>query len=150
MHCLLVFRKITFMIHLNFSKLAGIIHPLFDEIALHGDSTIVSNIKFSTFTASWYLLNFFREKKRCSHFSHSMHVAPHDACWLSFSSLHVSRIRYTLRSLFSCMLHYMMLVEFPSRLHHFSHKLQLHGHSSCMVGNIMFDEFPSLSHHFSH
>ena len=37
MHCLLVFRKMSFPIHLNFSHLAGIISwSLFDEITLHG------------------------------------------------------------------------------------------------------------------
>ena len=76
MNCLLEFRKMTFTIHFFFTFLTDIIfRPLFDEIALHGDSTIVKNIEFSTCTAFWCLLNFFLKNNR---FWHIMHI--HDVC----------------------------------------------------------------------
>ena len=55
--------------------------------------------------------------------SNSTHAPPLCVYLISFSRKNIARISCTL-----CMLHYMMLVEFPSRHHHFSHKLQLHGH----------------------
>ena len=59
MNCLLEFRKMTFMIHLIFTFLTGIIfRPLFDEITIHGNVKITFFMK-STWYRRWCLMNFF-------------------------------------------------------------------------------------------
>ena len=91
MHCLLVFCKISFLIHLNFSPLACIIfQSLYDEITLHG-YVFVTIMHFKRFL---------------------FHNTMLGVCWFSFLRKIVPRIHYNFVSTISCMEQYLVFLVF--------------------------------------
>ena len=150
MHCLLVFRKMSSLIHFVFSPLASILFIqllmklqfiTFKCILLNGRPHDVWYNSFSSINISHISCNFqfmvrnimsdefpFRQKTFFAFTALQVHGTPHNVWWISFSSKNVSHIYCTSSSWYST---WCFITFFVKNVYHIL----------CMTQHMMFRHF---------